>query len=276
MSSTKPFDVSTELASLKHERKNHSLHRLPPNATIRRRPLNHGPVASPYAGAEVQKVVYVSSSTPTMAAVKRVKKLLHYVEKRATQKVDLLQSGEQQGMRKVAEASQRLTCEREGVLVKASGRAMERALRIAQWFRNVEKEMLCKVEVRTGSVSVVDDIVPVREQNVPEDTGLSTEHPTLQEESRPEEADTTMELLHETTAGCVEGSSGGEKEQRTRLSEAEGTAQKKEHGLTDEGQSLKTTRRGRRKKRPTYDQDNLPEARVRWVKTIEIAISLKG
>ena len=148
-----------ELASLKFEMKNKALPRLPPNATIQRRPLNHAPIASPYAGANTQKIVYVSRNTPIMSAVKRVKKLLSHIEKRAMQDVDLV--NHRNGMKKLAEASEKLAKDGEEVLVKASGRAMAQALKIADWFRTKEDEMRCKVEVRTGSVQVVDDIVEV-------------------------------------------------------------------------------------------------------------------
>src|SRR5271154_590887 len=51
---------------LPFEKKNKPAPLLPPNTKIQRRPLTHPPVASPYAGASVQKVVYVSRSTPIM------------------------------------------------------------------------------------------------------------------------------------------------------------------------------------------------------------------
>src|SRR5205823_736687 len=78
--------------------------RLPPNTTIRPRPLLHPPVASPYAGPSVPKAVYVSRSTPLMAAVKRVKKLLSHIEKRAMQDVDMTRGGKD-GRRKLGAAA---------------------------------------------------------------------------------------------------------------------------------------------------------------------------
>src|SRR4051812_43443197 len=63
------------------------------DARIEKRPLLHPPIASPYVGRQVQKVVYVSSNTPFISAVKRVRNLLDQVDKRAMGKVDLLGKG---------------------------------------------------------------------------------------------------------------------------------------------------------------------------------------
>ena len=45
--------------------------------------------------------------------------------------------------------------QQEEVIVKATGRAIERALNIALWF---QKQDDCKVVLRTGEVGAVDDI----------------------------------------------------------------------------------------------------------------------
>ena len=267
MSSTAPFDVSAELAALKHEKKNHSLRRLPPNATIQRRPLNHPPVADPHAGAQVPKVVYVSTRTPIMSAVKRVKKMLRYIEKRALQSAGI-SMGSKDIRKKIKQASEGLAMEKEEVLVKASGRAMEQALRVGEWFRSKEKEILCNVEIRTGSVSVVDDIVEMD----PEQNGEEREdkEDVGQEESKIECGDTTLELM-----GGV-ATSSGEQAQPNENQDVEG--QQKEEGmdLDHEITPLKGRKRKKKRKRLMYEEDELPEARIRWVKTVEVAISLQG
>lgn len=284
----KPFDVSTEVAKLKHEKKNQSLHRLPPNAAIQRRPIIHAPLASPFADRGVQKVVYVSSKTPFMSAAKRVKRLLHEIEKRATQDVKLIGRGERAGMQKLAEARERLAKDGEEVLVKASGRAMEKAVRVGEWFRNKETEMDCKVEVRTGSVSVVDDVVEDDDEEV--GGGVAVEQ--QEDETVLEGGDTTLELLGDVTASTNEQVSSAEQSEKNASEHSAGTEKMAE--ATNEGvlsseqnkentepstgpaSSKKRKRSRKRKKRRTYDPDDLPEQRMRWIKTVEVAISFKS
>jgi len=243
------------LAGLEFEKKNKPLPRLPPNTTVQRRPLNHPPIAAPYAGASVQKVVYVSSRTPVMAAVKRVKKLLSHIEKRAMQDVHI--SNGKNGMKKLAEASEALGKNGESVVVKASGRAIEQAMKVGEWFKSKEDEVTCKVEVRTGSVQVVDDIVEVEvdeKEAVVEDAESSQTR-----EDGPEPS--TEEPLATSTVP------------------EEGTNQAglEEDGLKkDTGQEGKRKRKRGKKKRLMYDIEDMPEARVRWINTVEVAISLKG
>jgi len=276
-SSKGPVDVSEELAKLRHEKKNQSLHRLPPNTTVQRRPLNHAPVASIYAGADVQKVVYVSRKTPVMSAVKRVKKLLAQIEKRAVQSVKFTH-GEREGMRRLNEASEKLGKEKEEVLVKASGRAMEQALRVAEWFREREDEVLCSVEVRTGSVRAVDDIVEKDDEDGEDGEEGGQEQEQEQEESRLEGGETTLELL-----GDLPRSPQSEEVSTTKnlASTGEGETIHGEgnsiEALADgEKEGKKSKKKRRKRKRPMYAQDDLPEARIRWVNTVEVAISIKG
>jgi ribonuclease P/MRP protein subunit POP7 len=241
------------LGELKFEKKNKPQPRLPPNTTIQRRPLNHAPIASPYAGASVQKVVYVSRSTPLMAAVKRAKKLLMHIEKRAMQDVDITRGKE--GLKKLAAASEALGKNGEEVVVRASGRAIEQALKVGEWFKSKEGELACKVEVRTGSLQVVDDLV---------------------------EAQGDEEDMIEKVADCAETDVELSNEGAAVISEdpQEGTAPKtlpQEEGLEQkiEPKGKKRRKRGKRK-RAMYDKDDIPEARTRWINTVDVAISLKG
>lgn len=260
-SQTKPFNVSKELAKLKHVKQNVKMYQLPSNATIQRRPINHVPVASPSAGPRVQKVVYVSTKTPFMSAVKQVRKLLQQVEKRATQDVKLIDRGEKAGMRKLTEAQEKLIKDGEAVYVKASGRAMAQALRIGEWFRTKETEMSCNVDVKSGSVSVVDDIVDKGEESGTEAADEAKEHTTQQGENSNilEGGDTTMDLLGNATKSTAEQASSLERDKEN----AEPSGDRK-------------NRRRKRKKRPTYDEDDVPEQRLRWIKTVEVAISFKA
>jgi ribonuclease P/MRP protein subunit POP7 len=254
-SMAKTKSTSAVLAELKFEKKNKPQPRLPPNTTIQRRPLNHGPIASPYAGASVQKVVYVSRSTPLMAAVKRVKKLLSHVEKRAMQEVDITKG--KNGLKKLAAASEALGKDGEEVVVRASGRAIEQALKVGEWFEGKERELACKVDVRTGSVQVVDDLV----------------------EAEGDEAD---DVKGEEVAGSAEA--GAESMQQgvavSSNDTTEATAEETPSKADNPEQKVETKGKKRRKrgkrKRTMYDKDDMPEARIRWINTVEVAISLKG
>jgi ribonuclease P/MRP protein subunit POP7 len=257
MSAEKPFSISEELAKLKYEKKNGDLKRLPPNATIQKRPILHAPIASPYAGKDVQKVVYMSSRTPFMSTVKRVKKLLHQVEKRATQHVKLVKRGDRHEMRNLAEASDKIAREREAVLVKASGKAITRALKIGEWFSDKEKDIACTVEIRSGNVSVVDDIVSVKQEEESEEEEAADQPPTVLEGG-----DTTMELLGDVNKTSLKPESDQGDRDTT-------------HDTSPEKNGAQKARR-RKRKRPAYAPEDVPEQRLRWVKTVEVAIALKG
>lgn len=242
------------LGELKFEKKNIPQPRLPPNTKIRRRPLNHPPVASPYTGPSVQKVVYVSRSTPLMAAVKRVKKLLLHIEKRAMQDVDITR--DKDGLRRLAAASEALGKNGEDVVVRASGRAIEQALKVGEWFKSKEEELACKVEVRTGSVQVVDDLVEVDGE---EDGSVREEDVADSAEAGDESMGQGARSSNDNTGAAAEG-----------LSPTEETPQQK-----TEQRGKKRRRRGKRK-REMYDKDDMPEARIRWINTVEVVVSLKG
>jgi ribonuclease P/MRP protein subunit POP7 len=241
------------LGELKFEKKNKPQPRLPPNTTIQRRPLNHAPIASPYAGASVQKVVYVSRSTPLMAAVKRAKGLLTHIEKRAMQDVDITRGKE--GLKKLAAASEALGTNGEEVVVKASGRAIEQALKVGEWFKSKEGELACKVEVRTGSLQVVDDLV---EAHGDEEDGV---------EEVADCAETDVEFSNEGAAVISED---------PQEATAPKTPPQEEGSEQNMEQKGKKRRKRAKRKRAVYDKDDMPEARIRWINTVEVAISLKG
>ncbi|KAB8261155.1 Rpp20 subunit of nuclear RNase MRP and P-domain-containing protein [Aspergillus pseudonomiae] len=143
--------------ALTFEKKNHDMLKLPKHAGIQKRPIPHAPIASPYAGSSVPKIVYISTNTPFMSAVKRVQKFLQQAEKRATASVNLSSSKkrDRERLAQIARGSEAL--KKEEVFVKATGRAIEKALRVGKWFEERESEYTVRVE--TGSVLVVDDVV---------------------------------------------------------------------------------------------------------------------
>ena len=275
-----PFDVSAELKALRHEKQNHNLRRLPPNATIQRRPLNHAPIADlRTSSAKAPKVVYVSRRTPAIAAVKRVKKYLVGIEQRALQQAgaSIAKKGRRGPNAAIEQANEALLKDKEEVLVKASGRAMEQALRVAEWFRTKEKDMLCNVEVRTGSVSAVDDIVEAEQADDMDKENEDKDDNDEQEATEHEVTnlgDTTLELMRgvdvTTLSSAGQGPSTGDS--------SAGTGKEKNDTSVDMDHSIiKRSRRKRKKRRrETHEADDVPEARIRWVKTVEIAISLKA
>ncbi|KAJ9641431.1 hypothetical protein H2201_006688 [Coniosporium apollinis] len=147
-------------------RKPTKLARLPANARIEKRPLLHAPIPSPYASAASQKVIYISSKTPFISAVKRVRKLLKQAETRATQsKIDKHGTTAQR-----IEAATKAALEGRGsseeVVVKATGKCIEKALNLALFFQGQGD---CDVRIRTGTVAAIDDIVlePAMERSSP-------------------------------------------------------------------------------------------------------------
>ncbi|CAD6498939.1 BgTH12-04595 [Blumeria graminis f. sp. triticale] len=140
------------------------LARLPKNYRVRKRPLLHAPLAPPRAGADVPKLIYLSSRSSFVATIKRVRSLLSHVESRssASDAAALLQRDPRSFMRSVAaERATRKTNSDGGkrmeeVVIKASGKAIEKALQIAAWWQSQDD---VKVELQTASVGAIDDIV---------------------------------------------------------------------------------------------------------------------
>lgn len=196
------------------------------DAKVEKRPIPHAPIASPYAGPSVPKIVYVSSNTPFMSAVKRVQKLLRQAEKRATAKISLedTRKTEKQKLAELASAAE----QREEVFVKATGRAIEKVLNVGKWFE--EKEAEYTVRVKTGSVLVVDDVVEDQEQK--------------------------------------------EKLEKKRQRHEEDKSAEPENTKTEQG-TTKSAEKKRKRVAPEASGDELPETRTRWVKMVEVAVSLK-
>ena len=136
--------------------KQHKLSRLPLGVKVSKRPLMHGPVASPYAGRQQPKVVYLSSKTPFMSAFKHVKQLLKHIEKRDTER-DLSQARRKA---KRGSASKTFSTQPEDgtepVFVKATGKAIDKALQLALF---LQQQQDLHVKIKTGSVDAIDDLV---------------------------------------------------------------------------------------------------------------------
>ncbi|PWY73884.1 hypothetical protein BO94DRAFT_568880 [Aspergillus sclerotioniger CBS 115572] len=136
--------------------------RLPKHLKIQKRPIPHPPTPSPYSGSSTPKTIYVSSSSPTMGVIKRVQKYLRAAENRATGSVLGKNKGRREQIAALAKSQEAL--KKEEVFVKATGRAMERALKVGKWFEGEERKEEYCVRVKTGSVVVVDDVGDMEER----------------------------------------------------------------------------------------------------------------
>jgi len=114
--------------------------------------------------------VYVSPRTPFLSAARRVAKLLAAAQKRASQSVSHATKGRRRGgVDRVVEAALRARESGAGevVWVKGTGRACEKVLALAEWFRAKGEYA---VVLKTGSVWAVDDVVVAGEDEAGEDT----------------------------------------------------------------------------------------------------------
>ncbi|KAF2022302.1 hypothetical protein BU24DRAFT_488541 [Aaosphaeria arxii CBS 175.79] len=173
--SSKPLPTSTNQPSNASQRRQ-KRPRLPNNTEITKRPLLRPAIPSPFASAASPKIVYLKPTSPFVPATKRVRALLSEIEKRHRQSL-AAQKTKGLGARDALAANGRLdhkAVERaiaegsesrggggkrgigeEEVFVKASGKAIPRALAVGNWF---QRERDCVVRVEIGSVSAIDDI----------------------------------------------------------------------------------------------------------------------
>lgn len=150
----------------------------------------------------------------------------------------------------------------EKVLIKATGRAIEKALSVGRWFEEGKggggEEY--EVVVRTGSVCVVDDIVE-------EDVSISDQE---DEEGEGEEGgsvdpDITMSM---TTTNSTTNTQ--DKDAATE------DKQDKEESKNQRRRRRKRERIREQRLKAFVDEDGeTPESRTRWVNMVEIAINMK-
>ncbi|KAL8806636.1 MAG: hypothetical protein Q9200_004962, partial [Gallowayella weberi] len=102
-------------------------------------------------------IVYISTKTPFISAVKRVRKLLSLIDKRAVGKVDLGDgNGDRERLRALGGAGIEGGKEPEEVILKATNRAIQKALGLGVFFQGQEN---VRVRLSTGTVGAVDDVV---------------------------------------------------------------------------------------------------------------------
>ncbi|KAB8298681.1 hypothetical protein EYC80_000858 [Monilinia laxa] len=145
------------------------LPRIGNNQRIQKRPLMHPAIASPRSSSE--KVVYVSPQSSFIAIVKRVRRYLDGAEFRAGPTI--LPTTDRELMREIEEGIKNARMgKRAGngndgeVVMKGTGKAIEKTLALANWWRKQEG---VRVVLRTKSIATVDDIVGVSGEDVDED-----------------------------------------------------------------------------------------------------------
>lgn len=251
------------------------------DAKVEKRPLLHPAIPSPYAGAAQQKVVYVSSKTPFLSAVKRVEKLLHLADKRLVQSATTNAKNESghRGKRKHGDRDELLGIaeeveglkggkrrkaglngaddagKREEVVMKGTGKAIHRVLELALWFQQREEEYT--VRLRTGSVGAIDDV------SLEENEAKDGEHGLGEEAGRDAEAGAEVGDAMEVD---------GEDEALRQRQEAPTDAL----GQVDEGQQGgKPEKRKGKRGMEALAADEVPETRIRHTSVLEAAVSLQ-
>ncbi|KAI1348855.1 Rpp20 subunit of nuclear RNase MRP and P-domain-containing protein [Xylaria sp. FL0043] len=148
---------------------------VPKGATVRRRALPSGPVASTNSARRIQ----VTAKTPFRSITTRVRKQLDkYLRTSASSRSAFTNKLSQkknislgERVRRIQQQSQNaansglgLGLENSGeVLVLGTGRAIQKVAEVALFF---QKQPDCIVQMRTGSVAAVDDVVSKEEDGL--------------------------------------------------------------------------------------------------------------
>ncbi|TRX93956.1 hypothetical protein FHL15_005034 [Xylaria flabelliformis] len=149
--------------------------KLPPIPKVRRRPIPSGPVASTTSARRI----HVSAKTPFRSVTTRVRKQLDkYLRQSASSRATFTNKLSQkknaslgERVRRIQEQSQNATTgglglglENSGeVLVLGTGRAIQKVAEVALFF---QKQPDCIVQLRTGSVAAVDDVISKEEDGL--------------------------------------------------------------------------------------------------------------
>jgi ribonuclease P/MRP protein subunit POP7 len=134
---------------------------------VSKRPLIHPQIPTPFASSLSPKTLYITATTPFVPALKRIRKLLSEISRREKQSLAAtskrqkpiatngrLDNGHVE--RDIADEVARGEKEGEKVYLKATGRAIPRALELGVQFQAEGEGYLVRVEM--GSVKAVDDI----------------------------------------------------------------------------------------------------------------------
>ncbi|OJK03192.1 hypothetical protein ASPACDRAFT_40516 [Aspergillus aculeatus ATCC 16872] len=234
--------------------------KLPKYAKITKRPIPHPAPSTPYTGSNVPKTIYVSTTTPKMSVVTRVRKLLRQAEKRATAGLHSTKGGRHNGGRTQAErvAQVQEALRREEVHVKATGRAIAKAVAVGEYLRDAAGGGEFRVTVTTGNVLVVDDV-------------------EVDEAAKKRVVEGAERMRREVETGVEEGSgrvlSKAAIKKRRRALRGLGSVVK---GEKREGEGEGEAEGGPGEKEEGEDEEEeLPESRTRWVNMVDVVVGLK-
>jgi ribonuclease P/MRP protein subunit POP7 len=252
---------------------------------ITKRPLLRPAIPSPYSGSQNQKVVYINAKTPFLSAVKRAEKLLHLADKRLVQSATTItKQGKTQsyGKRKrgaagaeedeildIAETVEKLkrrktdgkAMENEGeiesgteeVMLKATGKAIQKCLELGLWFQQREEY---RVRLETRSVAAIDDI-SVDKDEVATVSEAPGEIVAVD--------DGAMQVDDDTAAGADEDR-GAEKDNGLLQTSNDRDGKDKQRKKTKEPPGVETQVKG---------HIDVPESRIRYASSLEVFVSLR-
>ncbi|KAH7119967.1 Rpp20 subunit of nuclear RNase MRP and P-domain-containing protein [Dendryphion nanum] len=147
--------------------------RLPPTHTSTSRPLPHPAIPSPFTSSTCPKTLYITPTTPLLPTTHRITRLLSQIQQRSNQSASSrprskkhapgltahghLRPRDVEGAIAEAVENGRGKEVKEEVYLKASGKAIPRALEIGCFFQGEGRG--CGVRVKIGGVRAVDDVL---------------------------------------------------------------------------------------------------------------------
>ena len=224
--------------------------------------------------------MYVSAKTPFLSAVKRIEKLLHLADKRLVQSATTsaeAEKGHAYGKRKrggeedeildIAETVEHLkkkgrkdgTVKDEGseggeeVVLRATGKAIQKCLELGLWFQQREEYA---VRLVTGSVGAIDDIAV---ENPP--GGTDEDVAGKSEAQEP----SGMDVDEDTAAGADDD--GAVQMLGDPVQVSDDLTQQK--GCGTEGKQPTSTDQG------SHGRVDVPETRIRYTSSLEVHVSLR-
>lgn len=145
-----------------------------PDSKIQKRPLLHPAIPSPRTSSSSPKIIYVSASSPFISVVKRVRKNLSAMQARLTGPINLRHPSKDV-LQQVHEATRKGKRDGEEVILKGTGKAIQKVLTLAAWFQDeAQSDLGVKVVLRTSSVGAIDDVVRRDEEEGEDNVGAET------------------------------------------------------------------------------------------------------
>ncbi|RDW77544.1 hypothetical protein BP6252_05597 [Coleophoma cylindrospora] len=138
------------------------LERLSKDKKIQKRPLLHPSIAGIHSSSKTPRIIYVSSKTPFISALKRAQKYFDASSK--TPGIKLSAHDDRANLRAIEESVKKQQMEGQVVTLKGTGKAIEKVLQLGMWFQDQDAGARFAVIWRTASVGAVDDVVQKGDQ----------------------------------------------------------------------------------------------------------------